>query len=239
VSTNELKLQLSKLMQLQAIDKEAYRLRNEKSLKPQELQQVDAAFELKKKHLADLEKQLLDLQKQRKERELDVAAKNESVNKLKTQLYSLKTNKEYQAMQSQIQDAQADASMMEEKIIEIMVQSDTIKADVEQEKSRLKEEEKVFLTQKKAIEDAVREIDSVLAQKEADRKRIIPDIDAKILAQYERILASKDGLAIVPIRHDNCGGCNLLTPPQVVNLIKMYEQIVTCEMCNRMLYVDE
>ena len=67
----------------------------------------------------------------------------------------------------------------------------------------------------------------------------IPEIDPKILSQYERILSNRDGLAIVAVKGDSCKGCNMLVPPQVVNLIKMYERIVTCEICNRILYVEE
>jgi len=60
-----------------------------------------------------------------------------------------------------------------------------------------------------------------------------------MLLEYERILNSRDGLAIVTVKGNSCGGCNMLVPPQVINLIKMYEHIITCEMCNRILYINE
>jgi predicted nucleic acid-binding Zn-ribbon protein len=74
---------------------------------------------------------------------------------------------------------------------------------------------------------------------DARRKQIVPEIEPKILAQYERILLNRDGLAIVSVRNNSCGGCNMFVPAQVINLIKMYERIITCEICNRMLYIDE
>ncbi len=237
--TVDLKSQLSKLVELQAIDSQMHALRAEKASKPQAIKEIEAAFEAKKQHLAEIEKKSLDIQKARKEKELESGTKNESVVKLKGQLYSLKTNKEYQTMLHQIQDGQADASVIEDKILELMVQSDAIKVELDQEKNKIKEEEKVFAGQKKIIEDRIREIDEALAKHETQRKQIIPDIDPKILIQYERILPSRDGLAIVTVKHETCGGCNMTTPPQVVNLIKMYERIITCEVCNRMLYVEE
>ena len=60
-----------------------------------------------------------------------------------------------------------------------------------------------------------------------------------MLQEYEKILHSRDGLAIVTIKDNSCGGCHMLVPPQVINLIKMYEHIVTCEVCNRILYIKE
>jgi hypothetical protein len=71
------------------------------------------------------------------------------------------------------------------------------------------------------------------------RKQAVPEIDPKILSQYERILFNRDGLAIVSVKDNSCAGCNMFVPPQVINLIKMYERIVTCEICNRILYINE
>lgn len=235
----DLKSEINSLVKLQIIDTEIYALRYEKDSKPGEIKVLETAFEAKKQHLMGLEKIALDLQKQRKDKELELASKEEGVKKLQTQLYSLKTNKEYQAMLQQIDDAKADASVIEDKILELLDQLDKTKNDLEQEKHRLQEEEKVFSEEKKKIENRLKEIDDRLAQLEAQRKQVTPEIDPKVLTQYERILLNRDGLAIVSVKNDSCQGCNMFVPPQMINLIKMYERIVTCEVCNRILYVNE
>lgn len=235
----DLKTQTINLNKLQTLDSEIYALRYEKESKPQEIKILEASFEEKKQHLANLEKTFLDLQKQRNEKELELASKEEGMKKLRTQLYSLKTNKEYQAMLQQINDGKADASVIEDKILQLLEQGDKIKNDIEQERQKLKEEEKVFLGQKKKIEDRIKEIEGRLLQLEAQREQVIPEIDHKILAQYERILTNRDGLAIVGVKNNTCQGCNMFVPPQVINLIKMYERIITCEVCNRMLCIEE
>ena len=235
----DLKSQLTNLVKLQAVDSEIYSLRNEKEVKPQEIKTLEAAYEAKKQGLAELEEKLLDLQKQRKDFELELASKEEATKKLQSQLFSLKTNKEYSTMLQQIQGSKADASVIEDKILQTFEQADKIKNETEQEKLKLEEEEKVFLGQKKIVDDRMKEIDDRLAQLDAQRKQVIPGIDHKILSQYERILSNRDGLAIVTVKDDSCKGCNMLVPPQVINLIKMYERIITCEICNRILYVEE
>lgn len=234
-----LKTQLGSLVKLQTVDSEIYALRLEKSAKPEEIKVMEAAFEAQKAQLAELDKQALDLQKQRKDKELELASKEEGIKKLQGQLYSLKTNKEYQTMLQQIQDAKADTSVIEDKVLELFDKADGVKNAAEKEKQKLKDEEKVFFSGKKKIDDRVKEIDDRLAQLEAQRKQSLQDVDPKILIQYERILANRDGLAIVTVKGNSCGGCNMFVPPQVINLIKMYEHIITCEMCNRMLYIDE
>ena len=239
MSGSNLKMQLASLIKLQEIDSEIYKLRYEKSLKPAEIKTLEESFESKKAHMASLEKNSLELQKQKKEKELELTSKEESTIKLQGQLYSLKTNKEYQTMLQQIQDSKADASMIEDKIIALLEESDKIRSMVEEEKVKIKEEEKVFLLQKSAIEMKIKEIDDRLIQLDTHRKQAVVDVDPKVLSQYERILGNRDGLAIVTVKGNSCGGCNMFVPPQVINLIKMYERIITCETCNRMLYIDE
>ncbi|MDD5130639.1 MAG: C4-type zinc ribbon domain-containing protein [Candidatus Omnitrophica bacterium] len=235
----DLKSEIASLVSLQELDSQIYALGIEKASKPQEIKTLEAAFELKKQGLAALEKQSLDLQKQRKEKELELAANAEGIKKLSGQLFSLKTNKEFQAMQQQIADAKADGSVIEEAILVFFEEADKIKAQIDSENLKIKEEEKIFLQQKKAVESRSEEINGKISQLDAQRKQIIPAIDPKLLQEYERILHSRDGLAIAAVKDNSCGGCHMLVPPQVINLIKMYERIITCEVCNRILFIKE
>ncbi len=235
----DLKTQITGLVKLQELDSEIYALNNEKAAKPRQIKALEASFESKKQGLAELEKKSLESQKQRKEKELELAANAEAVKKLQAQLYSLKTNKEFQTMQQQIADAKADVAVIEEKILISFEEADKIKAQIENENLRLKEEEKIFSQEKNKIDFRVKEIDERLNALEAQRKQLIPDIDPKMLREYERVLLSREGLAIVTVKGNSCGGCHMLVPPQVINLIKMYERIITCEMCNRILYINE
>jgi hypothetical protein len=235
----DLKSQISSLIKLQKIDSEIYALKAEKESKPEQIKTLDAAFEEKKQRLASLDKKFLDSQKLKKDKELDLGSKEEAAKKLQSQLYQLKTNKEYQAMLQQINDAKADTSVIEDKILELMDQLDTAKAEIDKAKQVLQQEEKLLNEQKNKIQNRIKEIDDRLSQLEAQQKQIIPEIDPKILPQYQRILKNRDGLAIVQVKDNSCGGCNMHVPPQVINLIKMYERIITCEVCNRMLYINE
>jgi len=235
----DLKTELGALIKLQALDTEIYGLKSEKNAKPLEIKLLETAFEEKKVAMAALEKANLGLQKEKKDKELELASKEEGIKKLQGQLYSLKTNKEYSTMMQQIADAKADVSVAEDKILQLLDQMDKIKVDIEQERQKLGEEEKVLKAQKEKSEERIKVIDDRLAQLEAQRQQVIPGIDSKILTQYERILEGRDALAIVTVKDNSCQGCNMSVPAQVINLIKMYDHIITCEMCNRMLYIEE
>ena len=91
----------------------------------------------------------------------------------------------------------------------------------------------------KKIEDEIKSIESQLAQEETKRKQEAAAVDANILSKYERILEAKDGLAMVPIVNDTCGGCHMQLPPQVINEIRLKNEIIYCQICSRILYDRE
>jgi len=239
LAETNLKAQLQNMIKLQEIDSEIYKLKNQKESKPLELKAIEAAFEDKKQVLVAMEKSMLDFLKQRKDKEMELGLNEENRKKLQGQLFSLKTNKEYQTMLQQIEDTKADASVIEDKILQLFEKADKLKAEIDQEKQKLQVEEKTANEAKKKIEELIKEIDASIATHEAQRKQVLPSIDTKILAQYEKILQNKEGLAIVGVKNNSCMGCNMFVPPQVENLVKMYDRLITCEMCNRILYMPD
>ncbi|MCM8791884.1 MAG: C4-type zinc ribbon domain-containing protein [Candidatus Omnitrophica bacterium] len=234
-----LKEQIRRLIELQNVDSQIFALREEKESKPAEIEALNNAFEEKKKQLTQTEREIQNLLKEKKDKELELTSKEEQIKKLQIQLYQLKTNKEYTAMLKEIEIAKADISLQEDKILEIIDKIDIKQKELQQEKENLAEEEKNFNREKNKIEIRIKEIEERLATLEIKRKDIVADIQPQILMQYERILKNRDGLAIVKVNNNSCEGCNMTLPPQMVNLIKMYERIISCEICQRMLYIEE
>ena len=89
------------------------------------------------------------------------------------------------------------------------------------------------------IERELTGIAGQVAELERTRKTLLPDVAPKALATYERILGIREGLAMVPLVHESCGGCHRRLPPQVINQVYLKADLVTCESCSRILYFDE
>ncbi len=107
------------------------------------------------------------------------------------------------------------------------------------EKEFLKLEEVNLAGEKKKLNDEAGHIKSDLENIKKDRAVLSAKVDKKILAKYERIVKNKDGLAVVPVAKDSCQGCFTILPPQVINEIKLKNQVVVCENCARILYIAE
>ncbi len=239
MSDVDLKEQINWLIKLQAIDTQIYSLQREKQGIPLKLKEQEETFARKKESLAQLEKRGLDLQKQRKAKELELATKEGESHKMQTQLYQIKTNKEYSAKLKEIDGVKADASVLEDAILALFDEADKLKNDVDKEKGFLTEEEKKANDQKQKLNLRNKEIEDKLSQLHSQRNQITQQINPKILSKYEKILKNRDYLAIVKVEKDACQGCFMNVPPQVINLIKMYDNLVICEVCQRILYIED
>jgi predicted nucleic acid-binding Zn-ribbon protein len=239
VSDVDLKREINGLIQMQAVDIQIYRLQQEKQNIPLKIKELEEAFTNRKEGLAQLEKKGLDLHKERKAKELDLKSKEEEAHKMQTQLYQLKTNNEYSAKLKEIDGVKADVSVLEDTIIVLLEQADKLKNEINNEKQLLAEEEKKKNDQKQKLDLRDKEIQDRLSQLHAQRKQIAQQINPEILAKYDKILINRDHLAIVKVDNNSCQGCFMNVPPQVINLIKMYDNLVICETCQRILFITE
>ena len=231
--------QIQKLVELQTIDYEIYSFRRELNEKPALIAQLQEKFESKKNALKKLEEKSKAIQLDRKGQELELQGKEAEITKANSQLSQLKTNKEYQAKLLEIEHIKADKSILEEKILLLFDEGDSVNSLIEKEKRHLAEEEKTFSAQKKEIEDSISQIQDRLKVLESQRKQINVYVNPAYLSRYERILENKNGLALVAVKNHACGGCFMNVPEQVINEIKMHDRFVFCEMCARILYLED
>jgi len=236
VTDNSVKEQLRQLVALQKVDAEIYQYRRELKEKPAALEEMKKQFEAKKARLKELEDAFKADQVRRKEFELELQSKEDNIAKANTQLSQIKTNKEYTAKISEIENLKADMSVVEEKILMSFDQTDKIKSEIDQEKEVLATEEKKYQEAKQQVESEIEELKKKVQGLEQERQGITPGIEKTMLSRYEKILVNKNGLAIVPRQGSSCGGCYMNIPAQVINEIKIGDKIIFCEMCARILY---
>ena len=231
--------QLDILKRLQTIDAQLYRLRKEQQEKPLELERVQAQVAAQEERGKAAGERLKALQMSQKEQELDLQTREGQVKKLQGQLFQLKTNKEYTVMQREIDSAKADNSLLEEEILKTFDAIDQAGKERQLERAKVAQEQERLANERQRIEGELSVLGERIAQLERDRKTILPDVQAEALTTYERILQLREGLALVPIVNDACGGCDRRLPPQVVNAVYLKATLVTCESCSRLLYFDE
>ena len=235
----DLKEQVKILVELQGLDTQIFRRRNALEEMPENLRMLDEAFKAKMVNLKTLEENLKLIQVRRRDKENDLATKEGSIKKLQTQLYQLKTNKEYNTMQEEISRIKADNSLIEEDIIKMFDQTDIENEKIAKEKEFLKGEEAKLNEEKRRVEEETKRIKTEVDSLNSQRASLAEKVDKTILAKYERILKGKDGLAVVPVTGESCQGCFRILPSQVIHEIRAKKDLVFCENCARILYLEE
>ncbi len=228
--------QIATLIKLQEIDTEIYRLKEQRDAKPAEKELIEKEFAQKGEALKAKENETKSLQLARKEREIDLETKEKEIKKYQTQLLQIKTNKEYMSLQKEIEGLKADNAVLEDDILELMEKIDKVKDEIAEEKKELSAEEKKLKEEIGKIEQELKQIDERISFLEKEKSKFSSNVEKGLLAQYERILKAKAGLALVPVVGESCGGCHRVFPPQVINEAKMKDRIITCEFCARLLY---
>ena len=231
--------QLEVLKQLQAIDGELFSFRKAQRQKPQELEQVMAEVAAQEGKVKAADERLKSLQLSQKEREVELQTHEANVKRLQGQLFQVKTNKEYSAMQREIETLKANNSLLEEIILKAFEEIDGAAQVRQREQRLLAEQQERLRRERQRIEQELAALADQIAQREQRRQTVLPEVPRPALATYERILGIRDGLALVPLMNESCGGCHRRLPPQVINQVYLKADLVTCESCNRILYSDE
>ena len=142
-------------------------------------------------------------------------------------------------MQHEIEALKADNSLLEEAILKTFDAVDQAAKARKAEQAKLAGQQEQLRRERERIERELSTIRAQIGKLELDRKTLTPDAPKASLAIYERILGIREGLAMVPLVNDSCGGCHRRLPPQVINQVYLKANLVTCESCSRILYFDE
>lgn len=199
---------------------------------------LKSELELEKTRSNELEKSLKDIQLKLKEKELELGQKEMQIKKLDGQLSQVKTNKEYAALQQEIASLKADNSLLEEGIIHILDEVDAAKEEALKEKEELASITKSFQDRDNEMAGQEKTLQGRLADLNKQREEAVAQLPRELGELYDRIAGKKQGLALAAVNGEVCTACQMKLRPQLINEVRLGEQITVCENCSRILYIE-
>jgi predicted nucleic acid-binding Zn-ribbon protein len=175
-------------------------------------------------------------QDKRRADEKEVATVQTRLAKYKDQLLEVKTNREYTAILHEIETAQNDIKAREDRILEIMVESDELNAEVKKAEADLKSAEKEIAAQRAALAKEMNELQAEIDRTAAARSALVSQIDRGALAIFETTARGRKGVAVAEARNGLCTICHVRLRPQVFNEVTKNASIIQCDSCRRILY---
>jgi len=234
----EIKLRL--LHELQQSDSQLdniYLMRGELPLEVQDLEDDIHGLTTR---VGNIQAEVKAIEKDIAQRKLDVENARALVVKYTTQQSNVKNNREYDSLSKEIEYQGLEAELAEKRIREFAVVLKERKEQLELAQQALAERQIDLENKKKELDVIVKETAKEEEEIKKRSEQIQNQIDERMLNAYKKVRSNaRNGLAVVTVKRDACGGCFNKIPPQRQLDIRMSKKIIVCEYCGRILVNDE
>ena len=173
-----------------------------------------------------------------REKDLEVTAGKRT--KAEARLYEVKTNKEYSAALLEIEEIKQEKGKTEEEILGLMEMQEKLGVEVREAEARFKSREEQARQDEAVVRKKLAVVQQELDVVRAERDSRARELPKGLLADYDRILKARGGIAVANVSSTAvCGGCRINIRPQAIQELRVATELMRCESCGRFLYWKE
>ncbi|MBR5653385.1 MAG: hypothetical protein IKX22_04825 [Prevotella sp.] len=231
---------LSTLYQLQTVLSSIDEKKALRGELPYEVQEMEDEIEGLSLRIQKIQDEVDAFNKAISDNKAKIAEAQSRVARYKEQLNEVSNNREYDTLTKEVEFQELEIELCNKKIREGLTHVEERSRDIESNTQLVEERKKDLEVKKSELEEIMqetREEEDKLRDKAHDLKM---KIEPRLLASFERIRKNaRNGLGIVYVQRDACGGCFNKIPPQRQLDIKMHKKIIVCEYCGRIMIDPE
>jgi predicted nucleic acid-binding Zn-ribbon protein len=228
---------IDKLLELQIADKEIRKLQDEVAALPKRVAVIEQKLAGTRAHLEKVRVAAKGDEANRKKFEANIKDLQGKISKYRDQSLDVKTNEQYKALLREIQFAEQEVRLNEDRILEVMVNVDAREKEVKAAEAELKAETAEIEKEKEEARKVTAEDEKKLSEWNAKRDALRHEISEDVLRQYERV-AKFRGSGLAEVRDHKCMGCQVMLRPQTYNEVRNGEKVMVCESCSRIYYFN-
>ncbi|MBK7959097.1 MAG: hypothetical protein IPK03_14005 [Bacteroidetes bacterium] len=158
------------------------------------------------------------------------------IQKYEKQQANVKNNREYDTLSKELELQKLEIELSEKKIKDLKLKIDMQKTVKEDAIKNLNAKKDELNEKKKELDKIIEETDKELKALQKDSDKSKSEVDERLLLAYNRIRgAYRNGMAVVTIDRDSCGGCYAKVPPQKQMEVRQRKKILVCEHCGRIM----
>jgi len=188
---------------------------------------------LKKAHEALMAAELIV-----KKHEMEVQTRRNTLARLKQQQFETRKNEEFQAIAHEITRYEKDVDQFETAELEAMEEVDRLRAEQAKAETALAKTRALVDEDLVKIAERGERIRSERAEVTAERENAASLAPEELLPLYERLMKSKNGMALAPLEDGKCQGCHMKLIPSTIVAVQAGKEITRCEDCGRILYIE-
>lgn len=227
---------LDALFNLQQIDSEIDRIRTIRGELPLEVQDLEDEIEGLTTRLEKLETDLGDAETAISNHKNTIKEATAAIEKYKEQQNNVRNNREYESLSKEIEFQTLEIQLSEKRIKEANFDIESKKEIIVTAKETLERRSGDLAAKKGELDEIIAETQKEEEELSAKSQKARGNIDDRLMSAYERLREnSRNGLAVVSIERDSCGGCFNKIPPQRQMDIQAKKKVIVCEHCGRIL----
>ncbi len=228
---------LQKLIELQKIDQAILQSTQEiESNIPVRISEINKQSDKLVKEAENLKLRIEEVERKKRQKEREVQDIEEKIKKLKARTSEIKTNKEYQALISEIETAEKEKFRIEDEILNLMEIAEQVKTEAKLQEAEYKKNIAELETRKRELIVLQENLKKELEGLRQMRSDILKEIESSDYELYMSLLEKGKGIAITTAIDAVCQGCFLNIPPQLYVEIKRNDRLIQCPQCKRILY---
>jgi predicted nucleic acid-binding Zn-ribbon protein len=233
-----LKDQLKLLWELQKIDLDLRAVKEEKERYPKEIKKLDEKQKVEKERIQKEREKIESLEKTRRQKEGQLNVEQEKIKRTEGRMFEVKTNKEYQALLSEIDGMKEANSRIEEEILQAMDEIDELKKDLTKREKEMGSTLEKIEGERKKLQEKMAQGEKAWNERMERREVLSKQIESKLVKLYNTLKEKRQGVGVVSIKNETCQGCFMNVPPQLFIEVQKNNALVRCPHCNRILYWD-
>ena len=226
---------LELLLQLQKIDYDIGELERSKEYMPDMMGTLTNEINAAKEAFENAKAELAESKARQKTVEVELGSMQEDLKRYQSQMMSIKTNKEYDALVHEIDSLKTKISERETEILSLQERIEELEGSLETLESNAKQIGEANSSQLESLKERLESVDSKKLEREHERQRIVKEVSRATLSIYERVRRGKGASVLAPVRKGACSGCFKTVPPQKLQEIKRGVRIIACDSCGRLL----
>ena len=227
---------LKALYQLQTTLSEIDRIKTLRGELPLEVQDLEDEIVGLETRVQNFEEEIKNINAGANEQKAVIGNSSGLVERYSEQINSVRNNREYDYLQKEIEYEKLNIELAEKKIRQFGAKIEEIGAQIEEAKSRLEDKKHILAEKKSELEEIVSETKQDEEKLRDQAKKFESKIDTRLLTAFKRIRKNaRNGLGVVYVQRNACGGCFNRIPAQRQMEIKMHKKIIVCEYCGRIL----
>jgi predicted nucleic acid-binding Zn-ribbon protein len=228
---------LEDLIALQNVELEIFKAEEGLRELPKEVSEIESIISARKKSLDAVDDEIASYEERKTPLEAELKENQALLDAADARIKRIKTNKEYLALQREIDLAKKRKADIEEQVLTIMEKIEKKAADRERIRNSFETDKVILDVKKNKITAQMKELEGILAEYKGKDGRLRKIVDKSLLLKYDRIKQSKKGLAVVECFEGVCRGCHMHIQPQLFNELIRGDRLITCPACQRILYV--